>query len=317
MTLISLIIAVLFTASFYYLSLPESASRLIEHLPFNPSSKPTQSSRVYATFLSTRLQNDNDYDAYFLATRVLAYQILYHPSTKTNLDIPFLVIVPPHVSEIKVKQLEKDGATVIRVENLNPSTNWTVAGDERFVDQFTKLRLFQLTQFEQILYIDSDTLLTRSLDDIWSEPAVREISTPRQRTANDPPPIPGEAKLPEWYSIVGIPDADRDSYLADTTAGAAGPTGPMMNGGFFALRPNEPLFRYYAALLDAPHSFDSQFMEQALLNVAHRRDGPMPWSSLDAGLWSCNWPTPADLDRRCRCLHDKFWEGGREGGPRC
>jgi len=310
MTLTSLIIAVLFTVSFYYFSFPESASRLIEHLPFNPSSKPAQSGRVCATFLSTRLQNDDEYDAYFLATRVLAYQLLYHPSTKTNLDIPFLVIVPPHVSETKVKQLEKDGAMVIRVEDLNPSTNWTVAGDERFIDQFTKLRLFQLTQFEQILYIDSDTLLTRSLDDIWSEPAVRAISTPRQRTANDTSPLPGDAKLPEWYSIAGIPDADADAYLARTAGAGAGTA--MLNGGFFALRPNDPLFRYYTALLDAPHSFDSRFMEQALLNRAHRPDGPMPWAALEAGVWSCNWPTPADLDRRCRSLHDKFWAGGRE-----
>jgi len=303
--LAALLIAIVLTVS-YYLSFPESASRLISSTPFATSPKSPQSGRAYATFLSTRLQNDDDYDAYFLATRVLAYQLLYHPSTKTNIDVPFVVIVPPHVSESKVKQLEKDGATVIRVSNLNPSTNWTTAGDERFVDQFTKLRLFELTQYEQILYIDADTLLTDSLDGVWSEPAAVKISKPKSRTAADAP-IQGEAELPEWYAIAGIPDSDKNAVLSTTTAADAN-----MNGGFFLLRPNEPLFRYYAALLDIPYSFNSRFMEQSLLNFAHRPDGPMPWTSLDVGVWNCNWPSPADLERRCRSLHDKFWAGGRE-----
>lgn len=51
-------------------------------------------------------------------------------------------------------------------------------------------------------------------------------------------------------------------------------------------------------------------MEQALLNFAHRLDGPMPWVSLEVGVWSCNWPSEEDLRRGCRSLHHKFWEGG-------
>lgn len=310
--LASLIIASLLLASFYYFSFPESANRLIPAASFTSSSpspssfKPAQSGRAYATFLSTRLQNDADYDAYFIATRVMAYQILHNPSTKTNLDIPFLVIVPPHVSESKIGQLEADGATVIVVPNLTPSTNWTVAGDARFVDQFTKLRLFELTQYQQILYVDSDTLLTKSLDEVWDVPEALEINIPSLRTASKPP-LQGEAELPDWYSVVGIPDGDKNGFLASTTD-----TPATMNGGFFLLRPNVKLFEYYASILDIPHSFSSQFMEQALLNFAHRLDGPMPWTSLEIGVWNCNWPDSKDLERGCASLHDKFWDGGRE-----
>lgn len=303
----ALVIALLLLASFYYFSLPVSASRLIPPSFASPTPKSQQKSdRAYATFLSTRLDDEADYDAYFVATRVLAYQILHHPSTKTNLNIPFVVLVPPHVSKSKIRQLERDGATVIQVPDLKPSTDWAVAGDARFIDQFTKLRLFELTQYEQILYMDSDMLLTSSLDPIWSIPQASQIQVPALRTALNPP-LPGEADLPTWYSVIGIPDGDKNGFLAATSNAPK-----SMNGGFFLLRPNAALLHYYESLLNIPNSFPSQFMEQALLNFAHRLDGPMPWVALDVGVWNCNWPNEEDLKRGCRSLHDKFWDGGRE-----
>ena len=87
-----------------------------------------------------------------------------------------------------------------------------------------------------------------------------------------------------------------------------------MNGGFFVLQPSRTLFEYYEALLQTEGRFDTGFMEMALLNYAHRHDGPMPWLSLKPGKWSSNWPALRDWrELGCATLHDKFWSNENEG----
>lgn len=255
--------------------------------------------RAYATFLSTRITDPNEDDAYFTAARVLAYQLLRHESTKTNLDIPFVVLVAPHVTAEKQKILAEEGATVIPVELLEPNaeTNWIHPGEERFIDQFTKLRLWTLTQYERILYLDADMLLMKSLDDIWDEPVANQISQTLPSdigSSHDDP-------LPENYTMVGVSD----------TGAAIHPFPPlatqMLNGGFFLLRPSLRLYQYYVKLLNTPDSFDSGLMEQSLLNLAHSNKSRMPWVPFPPGKWNVNWPSWRDVEGGAATLHDKFW----------
>ena len=89
--------------------------------------------------------------------------------------------------------------------------------------------------------------------------------------------------------------------------------GSLLNGGFFVLRPSRTLFEYYEALLQTEGMFDSSFMEMALLNHAHRHDGPMPWVSLKPGKWNSNWPALRDWQELgSATLHDKFWSKDNE-----
>lgn len=263
---------------------------------------------AYATFLSTRIENDTavEDDVYFTATRVLTYQLLYHPKTRTRQDIPFLIIVPPHVSEAKRKILSAEGATVIEVPLLNP-TNWTASpGEPRWIDQFTKLRLFELTQYDRILYMDTDMLLTKPLDSIFSENIVH---TP-QWTDNDTQSVQErEAPMPETYVLAGVTDngGPGEFHPAPFSEDA------QMNGGFWCMQPSATLFAYYVTLLELG-LFDSSNMEMGLLNYAHRYDGPMPWTSLPPGKWSNNWPMLRDAEELgSATLHDKFWSEGNKG----
>ncbi|KAF3281615.1 hypothetical protein TWF970_002171 [Orbilia oligospora] len=138
----------------------------------------TANSRVaFATFLAENTkrtgdtEKDND-DMYFVATRVLAYQLLHDPETRTNNSTPFIVLVTSAVSESKRRTLESDGATVIFAEDV-PLPFWVKTGVTRWKDQFTKLRLFELVEYERIVFIDADTLLTRNMDGIFEDPAVK------------------------------------------------------------------------------------------------------------------------------------------------
>jgi alpha-N-acetylglucosamine transferase len=270
----------------------------------------TPERRAYATFLSTRITDLSQEDTYFTAVRVLSYQLLHAPETRTNLSIPFVVMVPPHVSMKKREILAAEGAIILPVDNLAPDTvDWVKPGEDRFVDQFTKLRLFEQTQYSRILYLDADMLLMRSLDAIWDEPVAQQIR--HTLAASDSSATPDiaaiENQIPSNYTIVGVSDTGGPDHPFPP------PTTSMLNGGFFLLRPCEALFKYYTALLNAPNLFDSSLMEQSLLNYAHKPDGRMPWQSFQPGKWNVNWPRWSDVQGGAATLHDKFWAKSNEG----
>ncbi|KAE9965271.1 hypothetical protein BLS_007740 [Venturia inaequalis] len=288
--------------------LPQSLNSCIQ--PPTPSirnqSEPIAKNRAYATLLTTRITDPSQEDLYFTAVRVLSYQLLHQPSTRTNLSIPFVVFVTPHVSAEKRATLTDEGAVVVTLELLEPETNWVNPGEARFIDQFTKLRLFEQMQYEQILYLDADMLLTRSLDAIWDEPEAQLIfeTLPGSRSWSDLR-LTGTSP-PCTYSIVGVSDTGGSEHTYPP------PAGIDMNGGFMLLRPSIPLFEYYVSILNTPNSFQSNLMEQALLNHAHKPDGQMPWKSLEPGKWNVNWPRLKDIQGGAATLHDKFWDGGNE-----
>ncbi|TID15566.1 Copper-transporting ATPase [Venturia nashicola] len=288
--------------------LPQSLNACV-HLPaplLRNESEPEIEKRAYATLLTTRITDPDQEDLYFTAVRVLSYQLLHQPETRTDLSIPFVVFVTPHVSAEKQAILADEGATVVTLELLEPETNWVNPGEARFIDQFTKLRLFEQTQYEQILYLDADMLLTRSLDAIWNEPEAQQSSEtlPAARSWSDLR-LTGTSP-PCTYSIVGVSDTGGSEHPFPP------PTNLDMNGGFMLLRPSLHLFSYYVSILNTPHSFDSNLMEQALLNHAHRPDGRMPWKSFEPGRWNVNWPRLRDIEGGAASLHDKFWEGTNE-----
>lgn len=297
--MISLVVVFIFLlSSFFYTFYYGSRSSPTTH-PLEGDGVLPRQTRAYATFFSTRVENDTVQDDYFTAVRVLTYQILHHPETRTNLDIPLLILVPPHVSEYKRQVLANEGATIVPVELLLPTNNTFSPVNARYRDQFCKIRLFKMTQYDRILYMDTDTLLTKSMDGIWDEPASQ---TPRSTvTSNEGLIKVDEAPLPPTYLFTGVSDAGGGNHPFPPVEGAD------INGGFWMIRPDLSLFNYYRSLMDIPDRFDSAFMEQAMLTYAHRRDGPMPWTAFPMGKWNANWPNKRDVEGGCASLHDKFW----------
>lgn len=289
-----------FVYTFYYDSRPAPTIHQMDGEGMLPRQK-----RAYATFFSTRVENDTVQDDYFTAVRVLTYQILHHPETRTNLDIPLLILVPPHVSEYKKQVLAAEGATIVPVELLLPTNNTFGPADIRYQDQFCKIRLFEMTDYDRILYMDTDMLLTKSMDGIWDEPSTQQIRT---TISNNATLIKSdEAPLPPSYLFTGVSDTGGGNHPFPPIEGSD------INGGFWMIRPDHTLYTYYRSLMEIPGRFDSAFMEQAMLTYAHRRDGPMPWTAFPMGKWNANWPNAGDVKGRCASLHDKFWRGDNEG----
>jgi alpha-N-acetylglucosamine transferase len=254
---------------------------------------------AFATFLAAPTgdsddQEDDDKDGYFVGTRVLAYQLLHSRSAGTNSSLPFLVLCTPEVSERKRKQLKKDGATVVVVEKLG--TEWVHPATARWRDVMTKLRLFEMTEYTKICFIDADHLVTGSLDGVFYDEA-----TLTQPTLPNPAHIKDdEASLPRTYMF-----ATHGDFYGYEHPYPPDPDLTYLNCGFFVFAPSKVLFEYYMSLLQLPGRFDPGFPEQNLLNYAHRREGNMPWKPLWYG-WNVNWPTERDWRGECCRTYNIF-----------
>ncbi|KAF3921283.1 hypothetical protein ABW21_db0207195 [Orbilia brochopaga] len=294
---------------------PQSALRLgrLQHYGEEgvPQIRPlTSNSRVaYATFLAenTKRQSDSEADEddlYFVAARVLAHQLLHDTATRTNRSIPFIVLVTSAVSESKRRTLESDGATVIHAEDV-PLPFWVKTGVTRWKDQFTKLRLFELVEYERIVFIDADTLLTRNLDGIFEDPAVKNPSETLLGSRKGEVKY-DESPLPQKYVFATRPD---NALNGERSHPFPPIEGDIFSAGFWVAAPSFVMFDYYYSVINHWRRFDPHTMEQSLLNYAHRVDGPMPWGRL-ANNWSATWPNHDDLKGGVASLHEKFWAAG-------
>ncbi|ORX40888.1 nucleotide-diphospho-sugar transferase [Kockovaella imperatae] len=226
---------------------------------------------AYATFLS-----DIGLDPiYLLQTRLLLFQIKHDRLTADPMR-DFVVLTTPNVPVEIEDQLREEGAVVIRRPFVlgMPGEAADLGDNIRWKDQYSKLNIFNLTQYERILYLDSDTILTRSLEGIWTE----------------------EAAWPKYgLASVGVDEevAQRPGKL----------DGSEFNGGFWLARPSEDLF---TALLKQ-EDYDPFYLEQALLNHYFSWTGDAPWTALKPE-WNTIHPTEHDLVEGVATLHGHFWE---------
>jgi len=252
------------------------------------------------TFLTGQAKDDS----YFIATRTLAYQLLHAPSTKIrNSSIAFVVLCSESLESDKRDQLRKDGAIVAEVKDVALGS-WVKVQVDRWKEQFTKLRVFQMTQYKRVLYIDADTLITKPMDDIFAEPEVKTLAPTllhRKDQIKD-----DESELPkEWFFAARSDNAflgERDHPVPPLQTN-------VLTAGFFMAAPDQKLFDHFLSVIKHEGRFDSWSMEQSMFNYVFRRDGAMPWRELN-WRWSATWPSEKDLEMGVHSLHEKFWVTG-------
>ena len=234
-------------------------------------------------------------DKYFQAVRILLWQFIHKPETRTKHDT--IVMVTPSVSQARRDQLKKDGAIVHAVEFLHTvNDSWVQPEENRWQDLMTKLRVWEMTQYDRIVMLDGDSMLLRNLDAVFDDPGAQLLATkPSNQTG-----------LPSTYLLAANSEVwdSRHSFPPTHSSGLKGPG--YMNAGFFILAPSLPAFDYYKSLLNTPGSFDPQYFEQNLINYAHRWDGPMPWREI-AYTWNIRCPNDNDIAQGLTSLHEKWW----------
>lgn len=270
-----------------------------------------QSPFAFVAFLADNWQHtefdDDNEDIYFYSTRVMGYQLMHNPETRSNTSIPFVVLTTKGVSERKRARLRKDGAVVITVDDV-PLPDWFSISNPYWVDVMTKLRVFQQTQYEKFLLLDADVLPVRRLDDVFHDPAT-ELVTPLLDKKRDNDTIP----LPATYMFAGMATGggrEHDSETEEKYYASMKKYNELeqVNAGFLLAAPSQEIYEYYTSVLQEEGRFDPSAPEQNMLIEAHRLDGPMPWKSIRYD-WVINSPNFQDYEHGVHAVHEKLWKG--------
>lgn len=280
----------------------------VNGLPIPPisTSKPT-SKHAFVLFLTDYSDADDEdgTDDYYTATRVLLYQLLHAPSTGTQASIPVVILATHSVKTTHVTRLRASGADVRIVDRIKATTWMGAIETPRWRDIFTKLRAFELYEFEKVLVLDSDMLLVDRLDGIFSDPATDVLAS------NPALARPDEGPLPNRYMLSA-------QIITNDTTHSYPPVGaPYFSGGFFLCHPNAEMVKYYDSLMQVRDRFPTELAEQDFLNYAHRKEGPMPWQDFDYR-WTTTWPSLVEYSKGAKSLHEKWWKqyaGGRALDP--
>jgi alpha-N-acetylglucosamine transferase len=277
----------------------------------------TKSKYAYATLLAADSNHpddpDNLHDDYFIATRILGYQIMHAPETRSK-DIPFIVLATKSVSPVKLARLRLDGAIVLVVETVEKPTWISGTGASNWQELFDKLRLWELTQFERICFLDGDHVLNRPLDGIFDDPAVAVHQTLNRPDKNKQ----DEGPLPASYVFAGQPEMNAAHHFPPSAEAGDYPNINYLNAGFFVAQPSLEVQKFYLNIMQIPERFPTHLQEQNLLNYVHRQageDGNMPWIQLGTQ-WNVHYPKMEDLKGGVASLHEKWWAPvDKELGP--
>ena len=237
---------------------------------------------------------------YLQAARLLTFQLLHSPRTRNDSsNIPFLVLVTQDVPQQHREILSKDGAIIVSVESLG--RDWIHPKWSRWKDVLAKLNLWQLTDYDNIMFLDADSIIFHSIHDIFSHPAteIRQTLSPQAGALVN-------HSVPASYMIAGIHDPWVEQFLPPVPGNEFYQKNNYMNAGFFVLHPSKDLFDYYSALLDTPDAFDSAYPEQNLLNCAHKTNGRMPWQDLGSW-WNLKGADKSEYERGLKSIHHKWW----------
>ena len=231
-------------------------------------------------------------DYYFEACKVKAHRLLRDTTTRDPFNRPFIVLVTPNVPNRQIEILESHGAQVKRVPTIDPPPGTVDLSriNPRYRDQFTKLHVWNMTEYNRIAYFDADTLIIRPIHEIFDTPteqkgdktwlfaAVYDSYQSRVNNNRNPPGPEDKGR-----------EVDRD-----------------LNAGVFLLYPTKSQSNYIFDMLRNPPERDfTSFMEQDMFRWAYRDEGPYPWIRL-SHLYNTQWCRAADLDT-AYVLHDKFW----------
>ncbi len=253
---------------------------------------------AFATFMNRNVKNPptDDDDGYFVMARMMAFQLLHNPETKTKKGYPFIVFVSEGVKPSKIERLRKDGATIIPVEQVK--SDWLKTKNSQWWDQLTKLRLFEQTDYDRIAYFDTDNVIRKNIDDIFHDPAANisfNLNVPTERKED-------EGEQPAQYVFAAVSGAGRLNHTLPPPPGKKN-----LNAGCFVLMPSKDVFNHYIKVLSIEGRFPKKYMEQNLLSYVHRLDGNMPWKVLDY-TWNTNYVTWNDVVHDIATLHSKYWD---------
>ncbi|KJK43990.1 hypothetical protein UK23_31065 [Lentzea aerocolonigenes] len=167
---------------------------------------------------------------------------------------PLVVMVTPGIDASARTALVADGCEVLEVQPVTPPDDRpTRYAAERFSEAWTKLRVFELTRYDRVAFLDADMLVLRDIDDLITTPLRQghAIAACAACTCNP-------------NQVSGYPASWTPATCAYTRRGRPA---RYFNAGLFVLRPDLSVaLRLRERLATAPDLTRYVFSEQDLLN---------------------------------------------------
>ena len=234
--------------------------------------------KVVVTMLTTE---GSGVDWYFLNGLSMGYQLMHNIETKLDDDTEFAIIITEFISIKKRNSLIESGIRVI----LTNSIFFEGISDVHFDSWrycFTKLRLFQLTFYETIVYYDIDMLFQKSPKEIFNDFLFVKFQTNQNY---------------HFGAVIEIGKTQKRIF----------------NGGMFIVEPSCFHFNKLVNLVHNTSSYDSESMEQGLLNwyFAHdtkKRESDITWSPIPSK-YNVQWSMANNINslEEGIAFHEKFW----------
>jgi len=152
-----------------------------------------------------------------------AARTLVHSLIRAHVSAKFVAMILPGVDAHSECLLQSAGWDILRVQPIPAPKPPTL---DRWKDMFTKLLLWNLTEYDKLVYLDSDTIVVDNFDEIFDSPAE--------------------------FSAVG--DINNRAF------------GFTFNAGMFVLKPNSNTFNQIMQDIYKTGSYDTGAAEQSFLN---------------------------------------------------
>jgi alpha-N-acetylglucosamine transferase len=177
-------------------------------------------------------------------------------------------------------------STQLRISRSHVNTPPLAGADSRWVDQFTKLHVWKLTQYERIVYVDSDMFPLANTEELF------DLDLDQQSTTYPP----------YKYSFAAVHNLVGQAEHHPITGGG-------FNAGFFVLKPDIAMFdRLWKVAMDPKQPWnDSKDMEQGLLVSFFDPNGPSPLHELE-WFWNCK-DMPDKYMGSAKMVHARYTPG--------
>jgi len=173
---------------------------------------------------------------------------------------PLVVMVTTVIGEASRQQLQDEGCRVVEITPLYPESGLSQHyASAQFGEVWSKLRVWELTDYQRIVFLDADMLAVRNMDELFELPlaeghiaACHACRCNPNKIASYPSSWQPEACHYTWQERNEQPPAKLDLYL---------------NGGFLVLTPDTQMAQHLVEKVAGITDLSRYpFSEQDLLN---------------------------------------------------
>ena len=209
------------------------------------------------------------------------HRTLWSPTTASK--HPFTVFVAPFIPDLHRNLFRGAGANVVEL----PLISWSPTNADiyaRWKDLFSRLHMWNQTQFTRIAFLDGDAFPVQQSD------AIFETARPQQclREKLDPADLAVADEICD-YVFSAVPMLD-DSEISMAVA---------------VLAPNEAMHARLLRNMDQTDKFDNALVEQAYLSYQFERQGAFPVQHLPR-MFNGYYPQPEER-WELKIVHEKLW----------